>query len=68
MLNGVNILARLSPLKPGASAAEDIIAFCRKLKSPVQSAPAPVVFGALPKTSTGKIQNFPIREQARKMT
>ena len=55
-------------LKPGASAtAEDIIAFCRK-EIASYKVPRTVVFGALPKTSTGKIQKFALREQARKMT
>jgi fatty-acyl-CoA synthase len=54
-------------LKPGA--AEDaaaIIAFCRERLAHFK-APSTVVFGPLPKTSTGKIQKFVLREQARKL-
>jgi fatty-acyl-CoA synthase len=52
-------------LKPGAAAsAEDIIAFCRDSLAHYK-APKRVVFGQLPKTSTGKIQKFMLRDQAR---
>jgi 3-(methylthio)propionyl---CoA ligase len=52
-------------LKPGASAtAEDIVAFLRDTIAHYK-VPRDVVFGALPKTSTGKIQKFVLREQAR---
>jgi fatty-acyl-CoA synthase len=54
-------------LKPGA--AEDaaaIIAFCRERLAHFK-APRTIVFGPLPKTSTGKIQKFVLREQARKL-
>ena len=45
-------------LKPEASAAADeIIAFCRDHLARFK-APRKVVFGPLPKTSTGKIQKF----------
>jgi fatty-acyl-CoA synthase len=50
-------------LKPGVGATEaDIIEFCRqglaRFKVPKQ-----VVFGLIPKTSTGKIQKFLLRQQ-----
>jgi fatty-acyl-CoA synthase len=52
-------------LKPGASATPDeIVAFCRANLAGYK-VPRTVVFGALPKTSTGKIQKFALREQAR---
>jgi fatty-acyl-CoA synthase len=52
-------------LKPGATADESqIIAFCRDNLAHFK-APRTVVFGALPKTSTGKIQKYVLREQAR---
>jgi fatty-acyl-CoA synthase len=52
-------------LKPGATAtAEEIIAFCRANLARFK-APKTVVFGALPKTSTGKVQKFLLREQAK---
>jgi len=52
-------------LKPGASATEgEIIDLCRA-SLPHFKAPRRVVFGPLPKTSTGKIQKNLLREQAR---
>ncbi|HUZ71653.1 MAG TPA: acyl-CoA synthetase [Stellaceae bacterium] len=52
-------------LKPGASATDaDIIAFCRDNMAHFK-VPKTVVFGPLPKTSTGKIQKFMLRDQAR---
>src|SRR4051812_17704822 len=50
-------------LKPNATASEgDIIAFCRG-QMPGFKTPKAVVFGVIPKTSTGKIQKFMLREQ-----
>jgi fatty-acyl-CoA synthase len=52
-------------LKPGASTtAEEIIAFCRGHLAHFK-APRTVLFGPLPKTSTGKIQKFVLRERAK---
>jgi len=53
-------------LKPGAPdvTAEDLIAWCRQQIARYKI-PKHVVFGPLPKTSTGKIQKFLLREQAR---
>ena len=52
-------------LKEDAQAeAEEIIAFCRQRLAHFK-APRSVVFGALPKTSTGKIQKFVLRERAK---
>ena len=53
-------------LKPDAAptTAEDVIAFCRASMAGFKI-PRTVVFGPLPKTSTGKIQKFVLREQAR---
>ena len=42
--------------------AEDIIAFCRDRLAHYK-APKSVVFGPLPKTSTGKIQKYKLRER-----
>ena len=54
-------------LKPGAAAtAEEIIAYCRETMARFK-APDRVVFGDLPKTSTGKIQKFVLRDQAREL-
>ncbi len=54
-------------LRPGKSAsAEDIIAYCREHMAHFK-APRTVVFTELPKTSTGKIQKFKLREMARNL-
>ena len=50
-------------LKDGARATEaEIIAFCRD-QMPGFKTPKAVVFGIIPKTSTGKIQKFLLRDQ-----
>jgi fatty-acyl-CoA synthase len=52
-------------LKEGASAtAEELIDFCRARMARFK-APKAVIFGPLPKTSTGKIQKFMLRERAK---
>ena len=53
-------------LKPGAGdvEAEEIIQWCRDHLAHFKT-PKTVVFGPLPKTSTGKIQKFVLRENAR---
>jgi fatty-acyl-CoA synthase len=51
-------------VKPGASVTpEDLVAHCRKHLAGFK-VPRAVVFGELPKTSTGKIQKFELRKQA----
>jgi fatty-acyl-CoA synthase len=50
-------------LKPGAAATEaDIVDFCRQHIAHFKC-PAAVAFGDLPKTSTGKIQKFVLRDR-----
>ncbi|MBI3700451.1 MAG: acyl-CoA synthetase [Afipia sp.] len=50
-------------LKEGAKATEaEILAYCKKLLPGFKS-PKAVVFGVIPKTSTGKIQKFMLRNQ-----
>ncbi len=52
-------------LKDGSDATEaDIIAFCRERLARFKI-PRTVVFGPLPKTSTGKMQKFILRDQAK---
>ena len=52
-------------LKEGASVSvEEIIEYCRARMARFK-APKSVVFGPLPRTSTGKIQKFLLREKAR---
>lgn len=52
-------------LKPGATLTEaEVIAFCRANMANFK-APTVVMFGPLPKTSTGKVQKFVLRQRAR---
>jgi fatty-acyl-CoA synthase len=52
-------------LKPGAAATEaELIAFCRQHMAHYK-APRTVVFGPLPKTSTGKVQKYVLRDRAK---
>ena len=52
-------------LKPGhAPTPEEIVAYCREHVAHYK-APRHVVFGELPKTSTGKVQKFILREKAK---
>lgn len=54
-------------LKPGNDLSpDDVIAFARENMAHFK-APKTVVFGALPKTGTGKVQKFLLRERAREM-
>ncbi|MFN8720386.1 MAG: acyl-CoA synthetase [Rhodospirillales bacterium] len=54
-------------LRDGATAsADDIIAFCRRHLAHFKC-PRTVVFTTLPKTSTGKIQKFVLRDEARRL-
>ncbi|HXO91665.1 MAG TPA: acyl-CoA synthetase, partial [Stellaceae bacterium] len=55
-------------LKPDAGllSAADIIAWCRANLAHYK-VPRAVVFGILPKTSTGKIQKFELRERAKEL-
>ncbi|MCV6592386.1 MAG: acyl-CoA synthetase [Silicimonas sp.] len=55
-------------LKPGKDVtAKDIIAHCRDNMAHFK-APKTVIFGDLPKTSTGKVQKFVLRDRARSET
>jgi fatty-acyl-CoA synthase len=54
----------LKPDSEGKVTAEDIMAFCREHMARFKC-PRTIVFGPLPKTSTGKIQKFVLREQAK---
>ena len=52
-------------LKPGANAtADELIAWCRKHLA-AYKCPRYVVFAEIPKTRTGKIQKFKLREMAK---
>jgi len=55
-------------LKAGAKVSgSELIEFCRAQLAKFK-APRAVVFGELPKTSTGKIQKFVLRERAKSAT
>ena len=49
-----------------AVSEQDIIDFCRENLAHFK-VPGKVIFGALPKTSTGKIQKYVLREQAKQL-
>jgi fatty-acyl-CoA synthase len=52
-------------LKPGAKVTDqELMEFCRQHMAKFK-APRAIVFGELPKTSTGKIQKFVLREKAK---
>ena len=55
-------------LKPGAGSvtAADLIAWCRERIAHFK-APKTIVFGPLPKTATGKIQKFVLRDRAKSL-
>ena len=54
-------------LRPGAGATEEeLIAFCRQRLAHFKC-PRHVVFAELPKTSTGKVRKYELRERARAM-
>ncbi|KAF0223290.1 MAG: fatty-acyl-CoA [Rhodospirillaceae bacterium] len=54
-------------LKDGATCTEDdIITFCKAHMAGFKT-PRTIVFGPLPKTSTGKIQKFMLRQQAKEL-
>lgn len=54
-------------LKPGSKVTEqEIMTFCRENMAGFKT-PKTVVFGELPKTSTGKIQKFVLRDQVKEL-
>ena len=55
----------MAPGQEGLSEAE-VIAWCRDMMAHYK-APRTVIFGELPKTSTGKIQKFVLRDRAREL-
>ncbi len=59
--------AFVEPLSGTKPTEAEIIAFCRDNMAHFK-APRHVVFGPLPKTSTGKVQKFVLRERARDLT
>ncbi|MGQ9367245.1 long-chain-fatty-acid--CoA ligase [Azospirillum sp. ST 5-10] len=57
----------LKPAAEGAVDAEAVVAWCREHLARFK-VPRTVVFGPLPKTATGKIQKFALRDQARDLS
>ena len=54
-------------MKPGETAtAEELIAWCRQRLAHYKC-PRTIVFAEIPKTSTGKVQKFALRERARQL-
>jgi fatty-acyl-CoA synthase len=54
-------------MKPGdTTTAEDLIAWCRERLARYKC-PRTIVFAEIPKTSTGKVQKFALRERARRL-
>ncbi len=54
-------------MKPGCNAtAEELMAWCRERLAHYKC-PRTIVFADIPKTSTGKVQKFALREQARRL-
>jgi len=56
----------LKPEAEGQVAADDIIGFCRSHMAAFKI-PRTVIFGPLPKTATGKIQKYVLRDMARQL-
>ena len=55
-------------LKPGTeTSAEDIVEHCRQVGLGRYKVPRRVEFGPLPKTPTGKIQKFVLRDRAKEL-
>ena len=61
---GETVCAFITLKEGDPTTAEEIIAFCRENMAHYK-VPRTVVFGPLPKTSTGKLQKFKLRESAR---
>ena len=59
------VLSQILTLKPDAGevSEETLMAWCRERMAHFKT-PRTVVFGELPKTSTGKIQKFALRDRA----
>jgi fatty-acyl-CoA synthase len=63
---GESVCAFVVPKLGAELTAEEVIAWCREHIAHFK-APRTVVFGELPKTSTGKIQKFVLRDRARSL-
>ena len=61
---GETVCAFVVPTPDVALTAEDVVDWCRK-RIAHYKVPKTVVFGELPKTSTGKIQKYVLRERAK---
>lgn len=63
---GESVCAFVTPIEGQALSEEEVVAWCRGHIAGFKI-PRTVIFGDLPKTSTGKIQKFFLREHAKKM-
>ncbi len=61
---GERPVAFVTLVEGAATSAEELLAFCGEQLARYKR-PAEIHFGALPKTSTGKVQKFALRERAR---
>ena len=65
MRSGAKCLCAFVERKPGSPIeGAELIEFCRAMLARLK-VPKQVVFGELPKTSTGKIQKFVLRERVK---
>nr|WP_038098652.1 acyl-CoA synthetase [Thioalkalivibrio sp. HK1] len=63
---GESVCAFITPIEGQALSEEEVVAWCREHIAGFKI-PRTVIFDELPKTSTGKIQKFFLRERAKKM-
>jgi fatty-acyl-CoA synthase len=63
---GETVCAYVTLKEGDATTADDIIAFCRENMAHYK-VPKTVIFGPLPKTSTGKLQKYKLREHAKQL-
>jgi fatty-acyl-CoA synthase len=61
---GETVCAFITLKEGDNTTAEDLIAFCRENMAHYK-VPRTIIFGSLPKTSTGKLQKYKLRESAR---
>ena len=61
---GETVCAFITLKEGDATTAEEIIAFCREHMAHYK-VPKTIIFGSLPKTSTGKLQKYKLRESAK---
>ncbi|MBF2760356.1 MAG: acyl-CoA synthetase [Ectothiorhodospiraceae bacterium AqS1] len=63
---GESVCAFITPIEGQSLSQEEVVAWCREHIARFK-VPRTVIFGELPKTSTGKIQKFFLRERAKNL-